>query len=100
MLVGPGGPVATSRPRAPAYFPVPWRGYWPDRPADATATPCPSSMRGGERRPYALASTRSRAAELPQAALLAEGICHVGSYRPLPSPDRAAGAGAGQKHLP
>src|ERR1700716_502542 len=74
MLVGPGGPVATSRPRAPAYFPVPWRGYWPDRPADATATACRSSMRGCERRPYALASTRSRAAELARAALLAEGF--------------------------
>src|SRR5258708_7079534 len=100
MLVGPGGPVATSRPRAPAYFPVPWRGYLPHPPADATPTPRPSSIRGGEPRPYALASTRAPAPEPAPAALLAEGICHVGSCRPILPPDRAAGAGAGKDHPP
>src|SRR5947208_2342389 len=40
------GHVAASRPRAPAFVPVPWPGYWPDRPTDATATACRASMRG------------------------------------------------------
>src|SRR5436190_18265316 len=48
MPIAPGH-VAASRPRAPAFVPVPWPGYWPDRQIDATATACRASMRGVRR---------------------------------------------------
>src|SRR5438045_253051 len=48
MPIAPGH-IAASRPRAPAFVPVPWPGYWPDRPADATATACQASICGVRR---------------------------------------------------
>src|SRR4051812_20791781 len=45
MPMAPGH-VAAGRPRAPAFVPIPWPGYWPDRPADATATACRASICG------------------------------------------------------
>src|SRR6266513_5320549 len=101
MPIARGAPAATSRSRAPAHFPVPWPGYWPDRPADATGTAGRAPYAGCEERPYTLASAPSRVATLTRAAPLAEGICHVGScLAPILASDRAAGAGAGKDHLP
>src|SRR5437762_14325420 len=86
MPIARAAPAATSRSRAPAHFPVPWPGYWPDRPADATGTAGRAPYAGCEERPYTLASAPSRVATLTRAAPLAEGIAMSDRASPQSSP--------------